>query len=280
MDALAARQHRPGGEADLAEHVAQLQCGFLDLFEAEPFVGIEIEDETIGHFDVGDLRSPAVKFDAAHLDAGEHAPRVVDIEIGFGRAVLLADRHMLDGIAEIAAVMLLEEALLGAALRAAHQADRAIGEPYEDRVGEALVIIRELALGDAAFGEDDAVGVGDGDGGSRRADCAFFERAAGFTVVPSPRPSRPRGEGVSRGSLRFQALSSLSAMKLGMPQHAVVGHFGEGDFGDQFRRDPVRAAHRRARRLDRSGLAFERFHPLAADRPSVFAPKPVPTLPA
>ena len=161
MDALAPRQHRPARQPHFAEHVVQLMRGGADLVEAQSFVGIEIEDETIGLLDIGDLRSPAVQLDRAHLDAGEQALGIVDIEIGLVMPILLADRDVLHGIAEAAGVMLLEEALLGAPLRAADEADRTIGQPFEDRIGEAGVIIGELPLGDAAFGVEHAIAAAD-----------------------------------------------------------------------------------------------------------------------
>ena len=48
-----------------------------------------------------------------------------------------------------------------------------------------------------------------------------------------------------------------------MAQHAVGRDFGKGDLGDELRFDPVRAAHRRARRLDGRRLALEPVEPLA-----------------
>jgi hypothetical protein len=60
-----------------------------------------------------------VELDRAHLDTGDDAGRILDIEIIFGVAVLLADRHGVDMLAEAAGIMLLEEAVLGATLGAA-----------------------------------------------------------------------------------------------------------------------------------------------------------------
>src|SRR3569623_1227787 len=109
----------------------------LDRVEAEAFVGVEVEYQPVGLFDVGDRRSPAMELDRPHLDAGQQAVGIVDIEIRLLVAVLLLDHHVLDVVAERSSVMLLEEAMLAAPLRAATQADRAVGDPLQ-RDGGAL----------------------------------------------------------------------------------------------------------------------------------------------
>ena len=83
----------------------------MTLCEIEPDVGIEVEHQPVGIFDLLDPAAPAVEFDRAHLDAGEQALDVVEIEIVLGVAVLLLDRDVLDVRAEGPGVMLLEEAL-------------------------------------------------------------------------------------------------------------------------------------------------------------------------
>src|SRR3546814_15597247 len=55
--------------------------------------------------------------------------------------------------------MLLEEAFLGAALRAANQAHRTVGGPGEHQRRDGAIIIGELALRDLRLGEDDAAGI-------------------------------------------------------------------------------------------------------------------------
>src|SRR3546814_3121974 len=70
-------------------------------------------------------------------------------------AVFLLDRDMLDRLAEAAGVMLLEEAFLRAALRAAHEADRARARPGEHDRRDRGIIVREFALGETRLGIDD-----------------------------------------------------------------------------------------------------------------------------
>ena len=48
-----------------------------------------------------------------------------------------------------------------------------------------------------------------------------------------------------------------------MAEHAVAGEFSEGNFGDQLRLDPMRAAPRRAGNFDRRFVDFQRLHPIA-----------------
>src|SRR5688500_9930035 len=104
----------------------QILRGLSDLREIEPLVRIEIEDEAVGLLDIGDEAAPAMELDRAHLDAGHDPVEIVDIKIGFDQAVLLANIDMMDMLAEAAGVVLLEETVFRASLRAADEADRAV----------------------------------------------------------------------------------------------------------------------------------------------------------
>src|SRR5688572_12757098 len=128
--------------------------GPLDLVEAETDVGIEVEDEPIGLLDIVDLAAPAVELDRSHLDAGQQAGEVVDVEIILLLAVLLDDRDVPDVLAEASRVMLLEKAFAGSPLRAADQADRPVGGPDHHLRPDRPVISGEVALGDVAVRED------------------------------------------------------------------------------------------------------------------------------
>src|SRR3546814_1455869 len=97
--------------------------------------------------------------DRAHLDAGQQALGRVHIEIRLIVAVFLLDRDMLDRLAEAAGVMLLEEAFLRAALRAAHEADRARPRPGEHDRRDRGIIVLEFALGETRLGLADTVAV-------------------------------------------------------------------------------------------------------------------------
>src|SRR3546814_18702215 len=97
---------------------------------------------------------PAVEFDRSHLDAGEDAIGVLDIEIVLVPPVLLLDRDVMDMIAERARVLLLEKAFLRAPLRTAYEADRAARHlrAHERRDRGARVGV--VALGLLRFGGD------------------------------------------------------------------------------------------------------------------------------
>ena len=110
VDALAAGQQREALEAEVLEQRSQPHRRVLHLVEIEPDVGIEVEHQPVGIFDLVDLAAPAVELDRAHLHAGEQALDVVEVEIVLGVAVLLLDRDVLHVRAEGALVVLLEEA--------------------------------------------------------------------------------------------------------------------------------------------------------------------------
>src|SRR3546814_15686902 len=100
MHALAAGEHRKGLEAHLSEDVSELEGGGAHRLEVEPDVGIEIEDEPVGLFDIFDARAPAMDLDRAHLDAGQQALGRAHIEISLIVAIFLLDRARLDLLAE------------------------------------------------------------------------------------------------------------------------------------------------------------------------------------
>src|SRR3546814_19129484 len=78
---------------------------------------------------------------------------------------------MVDMIAEAARIMLLEEALLGAPLRAADEADRASRHVRKHDRRDRGIIVGEVALGRFGFGKDHAAAIADhnvGSGSGRR----------------------------------------------------------------------------------------------------------------
>ena len=101
----------------------------LHLAEVEADVGIEVEHQPVGAFDLVDLAAPAVELDRPHLHAGEQAPDVVEVEVVLGLAVLLLDRDVLHVLAERALVVLLEEAVARPAAGTADQGHRPVAAP-------------------------------------------------------------------------------------------------------------------------------------------------------
>ncbi len=129
--------------------------------KTQPFIGIEIEDQPVGLFNRIASRLPRVEFDRAHLHAGQQAGCILDIEIIVRAAVTLDDGDLADVRAERSAVVLLKETLLAAALRTAHQTDRAAAGKRQHQRRYRGVVIGQIALGLAAFGKDHAVAAAD-----------------------------------------------------------------------------------------------------------------------
>ena len=76
VQALAARQQREGLEAEVRQAApCKPHRRLLHLREVEADVGVEVEHQPVGIFDLVDLAAPAVELDRAHLHAGEQ-PRM------------------------------------------------------------------------------------------------------------------------------------------------------------------------------------------------------------
>src|SRR5690606_39719137 len=157
---FAAGKHREAGEAEVGELLANVLRGLLDVAEIEPFVWVEIEHHPVGFLHLRAAGAPAVELDRAHLNAGEQARGILDIEIVLGPALLLRDRDMMDVLPERAGIVLLEKALARPPLGTAHQADRAKRGEGKHQRRDAGVVVGEIALGLPAVGEDYAAAVG------------------------------------------------------------------------------------------------------------------------
>ena len=216
MHALAAGQHREADEPDVGEMLLDVRRRLLDRVEPQPLVGIEVEHQPVGLLQRIDRRTPAVKLDRPHLHARDQTVRILDIEIGLGRSVLLANVDVMDEFPEAARVVLLEEAFLAAPLRAADEADRAVGGPGQHDRRHLGVIGCQIPLGHLAVGEDQPV----------RA------RYLDVNVGGCGRGGRGFGHDILRRLVSTQAQIARVA------QHAIGREFGEGDFGDELGRHP------------------------------------------
>ena len=179
---------------------------------------------------------------------------VVEIEIILGMPVLLLDRDLLHVRAERALVVLLEEAFAGAAAGTADQGHRPVRRIDHDQRLDRRVIIGEILLGQAELGEDHAFGAADFDAEVLAVASRF---ALGFVCFS--RLLQMLGH-FAHDLLRRLVLAQPNEARV--PQDAVVGELGEGDFGDELRLDPVRALAVGARHLDRRLVDRERLHPL------------------
>jgi len=126
---------------------------------------------------------------------------------------------------EAARIMLLEEALPGAPLRAADEADRAARHVRKHDRRDRGIIVGKVALGRLRLGEDHPVAVADRDVGGGRGS-----RLAGF------------------GSHVPGLLVGAQADEASMADRAAGGIFSEGDFGDEVGLQPADVAC--GRRLD------------------------------
>ena len=127
---------------------------------------------------------------------------VVDVEIVRLLARRFGDRDVLHRLGKAAGVVLLEEAVAAGAGRAAHEAERPLRDVRQHQLGDRLVIVDEVALGDALVGIDHASRMGDADAslddlrgvvGHR-----FLHRLGLFAASP-PSPSCPRAGRGRRG---------------------------------------------------------------------------------
>ena len=73
----------------LFQQIAEMEGSRAHRLEAQALIWIEIEYQPIGLFNILDPRTPAMKLDCPHLDAGQQAIGVVDEEIRLLVPVLL-----------------------------------------------------------------------------------------------------------------------------------------------------------------------------------------------
>src|SRR5205085_332271 len=88
VDALAAGDHGEAFEAPFGERGTDIERRLPDGFEIEAFVGVDVENDAVGLFELVDMAAPDVEFEAIHLDASDDAREPIDVEIVFDRAVL------------------------------------------------------------------------------------------------------------------------------------------------------------------------------------------------
>ena len=236
MHAFPARQHGETGQPQIGQPVANVACGLLDLVKTETLVRIEVEDHPVGSLHIARPRSPAVEFDGPHLHALEQPLGIVDVEIVFVAAVLFADGNVMHPLAETAAIVFLEEAFLGAALRTSHEADGPIGSEGQHDRCNCRIVIGQLPLGLAAIRKDDPIAAGNFHLRGRR--------GRGFRLF-----------GFDAGGI----LVAAQAKKAAVPDIPVRSEFGKGDLGDQLGRNPGNPARARLVCFDGAGLAFDPF---------------------
>ncbi len=208
------------------------------------------------------LAAPAVELDRAHLHAGQHARRVVDVEVVLGAAVLLGDRHVMHVLAERAGIVLLEEALLGPPLRAAHQADRAPAAHGSINGRDRLRSSRP-----ARPWSGRSRGRSPGRGWRSSTSFSALRRLLRFPRAPRPPPACRRA---ARVKLPWRTLPR----RFVAPVNSENGHFG-----DQLGPQPGHRAGSPPGRLPAGAVLRSILANFAASSRKLSALNPVPTLP-
>ena len=129
-------------------------------------VGIEVDDDAVGVLEVVVAGAPGMDFEDSDLgEAGEgFGSGEGDVGLDFA-GLLVADGNGLDAGRQGVVDVLLEEAGLAGAVGAADERERAVGDVRQHVRGDGPVVVGELLLGEAGFGVEDFVGVGEADGG-------------------------------------------------------------------------------------------------------------------
>jgi hypothetical protein len=192
VDALAPGQHQKGDQAEIGQQRPQPYGRLLHFTEIQPLVGIEVENEPVGIFQLADPAAPPVELDRPHLNTGEDSTRILNVDIVPNLAVAFLDGDVLDVGSHRAAVMLLEKTVGGQSLRAADHADRPLCGVDQHQFLDDGVIVGEIALGQIFCRIDDAIRAADPDAetfGGRRVAAFHWLFGAWLAKQPSERPS-------------------------------------------------------------------------------------------
>ena len=228
--------------SDLVEELAQQRHRGHEFLPLEIVIGVEVEDEPIGPIETRRPRSPRMELDDAPLHKAHEGRRRARSEIGRGP---LAFRHLdaRDGLMDRRVRVFLEEALFRPAVRTANEGKRTPREMRHEFRRDACVIRREIALGEAGFGEIELVGMRQRDArddafsGRRRAVAAArgsgelgFARVAGaararaaFSRATSDATlsgRRPTNDGWRSATSSLHSVNAISATSSGRIQCA------------------------------------------------------------
>ncbi len=144
MQALAAGGLDPGFQLETAQRIAHLESRFHDLGEAERGIRIQIDHEPVGVIGVVHRGAPPVQLDGVELHQLDEPDDVVDEQNLVSASAAL--EHML---AHAGHGVLLEEALVRAAVGTSHERERPVREIRHREVPYHLVVARKVQLGDA-----------------------------------------------------------------------------------------------------------------------------------
>ena len=215
----------------------------LNLVEVETDVGIEVEHQPVGIFDLVDLAAPAVELDRPHLHAGEQALDVVEVEIVLDRLRRSPRSGYASRAGRTCPCRASGKNIRRCGRRAADQGHRAIRGIDHDQRLDRRVIVGKVFLGSPSSGKITRSGLLISIPKSSAVALRFF-------------PSSLRPSDAFRCSRHFphnlrRRLVLAQCDEAWMTKDSVVSELGEGDFGDELGLDPVSALAIRARHLDR-----------------------------
>ena len=144
------------GEAKVFQEGAHIDRGLDHLGPLHRFIGIEVEDDHVGVFDVLEARAPDVNFEHAALDEGNQSFGGIDHQNSVVPA--LADPFFADGVRQARAGVFLEEACGTDAVGTADERERTLGHMGQHRIRDRFVVGRDFELGDVAVGINGALG--------------------------------------------------------------------------------------------------------------------------
>ena len=152
-------------EAEALELLADFGGAGGECVPGDGGVGVEVDDDAVGVLEIVVARAPGVDFEDSQLgEAGEGFGRG-ERDVGLDLAgLLVADADRVDAGRQGVVDVLLEEAGMAGAVGAADEGQRASGDVRQHVRGDGPVVVGELLLGEARFGVEDFVGMGEADG--------------------------------------------------------------------------------------------------------------------
>ncbi len=203
MEAFAAGCFQETDKAEIGKKVADFPGGCTQDIEVERLVRIQVEHEAIRFVDCGQRYPPVVDLERADLGQCKQPVCVLDIEIGF-LALAAGDRNLLYGGVHALHGMTLKKVLAIETVRATHETNRTRRYVRQNRASDALVELREIALGEVDIRIEDFV---------RACQCDVAERDLAVCVFGFMGNSQSSRSFSIMGSSRITARAGLSSSK-------------------------------------------------------------------
>jgi hypothetical protein len=157
VEALAARGLHEALKPALFEPAAHIEGRLDHRGPRHALAGIEIEDQPVRSFQLGDRRSPGMHFEDTCLNEIDKPIAAVEAE----HLLLLADIDAPHRAGEAMPVVLGEETLLAYSRRTAHEAQDPPADVGKNPIGNVRIEIRESLLGDAWLRPEDSFRMGE-----------------------------------------------------------------------------------------------------------------------